>query len=70
MLPDNEEKLAKICKWVRLCHMRTLIKWAVYAVLAYMAYKVVMLALLVFIPETECPEGASVENEECIVAED
>ena len=49
--------------------MRTLFKWAVYAGLAYMTYRVTLLALLVFLPDTECPEGASIENEECIVAE-
>ena len=31
MLPDNEEELAKICRRVRLCHMRTMIELFVYA---------------------------------------
>ena len=50
--------------------MRTLIKWVVYAVLAYMAYMVVTLALVVFQQDTECPEDTSIENAGCILPED
>ena len=49
--------------------MRTLFKWAVYAGLAYMAYRVALLALLVFLPENPCPETGSTEREDCIVPE-
>ena len=50
VLSDNEQKLAKICKRVRLCHMRTLVKWSVYAVLAFMLYSVCARAIDVFGP--------------------
>jgi len=59
MLPDYEEKLAKIRKWVRLCHMRTMIEIFVYAFLFLL---VAFATYAIFDNGEDCTYGRVHEN--------